>query len=34
MWFKNLFLYRLNSQWNIDLEEFNQQLNRVKFSAC
>lgn len=34
MWFKNLFLYRLNSQWNIDLEDFNLQLNRVKFSAC
>lgn len=34
MWFKNLFLYRLNSKWNADLNEFNQQLNNVKFSAC
>lgn len=34
MWFKNLFLYRLNAQWNANLEEFNQQLNQVKFSAC
>lgn len=34
MWFKNLFLYRLNAKWDANLESFNQQLNSVKFSAC
>ena len=34
MWFRNLQLYRLPMQWNVDLARFEEQLARAPFSRC